>query len=119
MYLFFFSSRRRHTISKRDWSSDVCSSDLNLVGLLKRLCDSSINSSISQPYSSSLLIINPSIKCIFLGAISFFSSATICKPFNLIVFISHFSPVFYLLLTVWYFIHLVNIKYGLVSCMLI
>src|SRR5699024_11760338 len=27
-YLFFFSSRRRHTISKRDWSSDVCSSDL-------------------------------------------------------------------------------------------
>src|SRR3989440_9066714 len=26
---FFFSSRRRHTISDRDWSSDVCSSDLN------------------------------------------------------------------------------------------
>src|SRR5699024_11332352 len=25
---FFFASRRRHTISKRDWSSDVCSSDL-------------------------------------------------------------------------------------------
>src|SRR5207249_11876336 len=25
--LFFFSSRRRHTRSKRDWSSDVCSSD--------------------------------------------------------------------------------------------
>src|SRR5699024_11896488 len=23
-----FSSRRRHTMSKRDWSSDVCSSDL-------------------------------------------------------------------------------------------
>src|SRR5207249_6438149 len=29
--LFFFSSRRRHTRSKRDWSSDVCSSDLFLV----------------------------------------------------------------------------------------
>src|SRR5438067_3033803 len=28
--LFFFSSRRRHTRSKRDWSSDVCSSDLFL-----------------------------------------------------------------------------------------
>src|SRR5438067_4336952 len=28
MFLFFFSSRRRHTRSKRDWSSDVCSSDL-------------------------------------------------------------------------------------------
>src|SRR2546421_1043844 len=26
---FFFSSRRRHTISDRDWSSDVCSSDLD------------------------------------------------------------------------------------------
>src|SRR6266536_5205464 len=30
----FFSSRRRHTISTRDWSSDVCSSDLveNAIG---------------------------------------------------------------------------------------
>src|SRR5699024_7272376 len=27
---FLFSSRRRHTRSKRDWSSDVCSSDLPL-----------------------------------------------------------------------------------------
>src|SRR5207247_7081661 len=27
---FFFSSRRRHTRSTRDWSSDVCSSDLHL-----------------------------------------------------------------------------------------
>src|SRR5699024_11926432 len=26
----FFSSRRRHTRSKRDWSSDVCSSDLGV-----------------------------------------------------------------------------------------
>src|SRR5690349_9784987 len=26
---FFFSSRRRHTRSLRDWSSDVCSSDLD------------------------------------------------------------------------------------------
>src|SRR5207247_7872308 len=26
---FFFSSRRRHTRSTRDWSSDVCSSDLD------------------------------------------------------------------------------------------
>src|SRR5204862_1164120 len=27
--VFFFSSRRRHTRSLRDWSSDVCSSDLS------------------------------------------------------------------------------------------
>src|SRR2546422_10943372 len=31
---FFFSSRRRHTRCSRDWSSDVCSSDLyNMVEL--------------------------------------------------------------------------------------
>src|SRR6266576_4352162 len=29
---FFFSSRRRHTRSLRDWSSDVCSSDLRAGG---------------------------------------------------------------------------------------
>src|SRR5204862_2834088 len=28
-FFFFFSSRRRHTRSLRDWSSDVCSSDLS------------------------------------------------------------------------------------------
>src|SRR5699024_7138282 len=28
---FFFSSRRRHTRSKRDWSSDMCSSDLPVL----------------------------------------------------------------------------------------
>src|SRR5690625_5925184 len=29
--MFFFSSRRRHTSWPRDWSSDVCSSDLEWV----------------------------------------------------------------------------------------
>ena len=29
--VFFFSSRRRHTRLRRDWSSDVCSSDLHIV----------------------------------------------------------------------------------------
>src|SRR5436309_4775492 len=28
-FFFFFSSRRRHTRFSRDWSSDVCSSDLD------------------------------------------------------------------------------------------
>src|SRR5690606_39291972 len=28
LVVFFFSSRRRHTRFSRDWSSDVCSSDL-------------------------------------------------------------------------------------------
>src|SRR5207249_8615272 len=30
----FFASRRRHTRSKRDWSSDVCSSDLDHIGVI-------------------------------------------------------------------------------------
>src|SRR5690606_39621466 len=29
---FFFSSRRRHTRFSRDWSSDVCSSDVSGAG---------------------------------------------------------------------------------------
>src|SRR5690606_40559198 len=33
LYFFFFSSRRRHTRFSRDWSSDVCSSDLGVAGL--------------------------------------------------------------------------------------
>src|SRR2546430_4060245 len=31
-FIFFFSSRRRHTRFDCDWSSDVCSSDLLLLG---------------------------------------------------------------------------------------
>src|SRR2546422_11036498 len=31
-FFFFFSSRRRHTRCSRDWSSDVCSSDLVTMG---------------------------------------------------------------------------------------
>src|SRR2546422_4132451 len=39
-FCFFFSSRRRHTRCSRDWSSDVCSSDLIggfLFGAIGRL----------------------------------------------------------------------------------
>src|SRR6267154_4016757 len=35
MGVFFFSSRRRHTRWTGDWSSDVCSSDLAVQGLLE------------------------------------------------------------------------------------
>src|SRR5438128_3776736 len=42
IFFFFFSSRRRHTRCYRDWSSDVCSSDLRparsyLVAVLSEL----------------------------------------------------------------------------------
>src|SRR5256884_1214409 len=35
MFFFFFSSRRRHTRCSRDWSSDVCSSDLPIARTLR------------------------------------------------------------------------------------
>src|SRR3989454_8106574 len=33
IFFFFFSSRRRHTRLQGDWSSDVCSSDLDIEAL--------------------------------------------------------------------------------------
>src|SRR6266550_1650880 len=36
IFVFFFSSRRRHTRCSRDWSSDVCSSDLAVLQKLWR-----------------------------------------------------------------------------------
>src|SRR5206468_9564303 len=40
-FFFFFSSRRRHTRSDRDWSSDVCSSDLFFARCRTHATDSS------------------------------------------------------------------------------
>src|SRR5690625_4435123 len=45
MLFFFFSSRRRHTRWPRDWSSDVCSSDL--IGSLGAVMDVAITMSAS------------------------------------------------------------------------
>src|SRR3712207_9017038 len=42
MSFFFFSSRRRHTRYWRDWSSDVCSSDLPLAGVADRLVEAGL-----------------------------------------------------------------------------
>src|SRR5690606_40835532 len=59
---FFFSSRRRHTRFSRDWSSDVCSSDLvgtNNKILLEKLAEKIIAESknyISEKTPSSLVV---------------------------------------------------------------
>src|SRR6266516_7249101 len=37
LFCFFFSSRRRHTRSYGDWSSDVCSSDLRAEKAVDKL----------------------------------------------------------------------------------
>src|SRR5699024_11818048 len=47
-------SRRRHRISKRDWSSDVCSSDLNY---LARTVDSALDE--LMPFESAIAIDGP------------------------------------------------------------
>src|SRR5256886_5871379 len=38
MWLFFLSSRRRHTIFVCDWSTDVCSSDLSAAITVVTMC---------------------------------------------------------------------------------
>src|SRR6266496_705287 len=52
---FFFSSRRRHTRSLRDWSSDVCSSDLHggaFVVFSKRLNEQLEIAAVEGSYAS-------------------------------------------------------------------
>src|SRR5437588_2721006 len=42
MFIFFFSSRRRHTRSLCDWSSDVCSSDLEPVKMERQFIQTTV-----------------------------------------------------------------------------
>src|SRR5690606_39507814 len=52
-FFFFFSSRRRHTRFSRDWSSDVCSSDLLPPAFqesCERYADQSCVHASCQPY---------------------------------------------------------------------
>src|SRR6202041_3805138 len=49
----FFSSRRRHTRSLRDWSSDVCSSDLTNWPAVVQKKDSHTPSTVGEDYSGS------------------------------------------------------------------
>src|SRR5690554_7443367 len=44
LFFFFFSSRRRHTRCGRDWSSDVCSSDLDFTIIYNTLQKDTANS---------------------------------------------------------------------------
>src|SRR3712207_7801797 len=48
--IFFFSSRRRHTRYWRDWSSDVCSSDLSTI-----VESSSGSTAVSEAYFARML----------------------------------------------------------------
>src|SRR5690606_40946004 len=49
-FTFFFSSRRRHTRFSRDWSSDVCSSDLSGLPLsFDLILNRSLGLALSRP----------------------------------------------------------------------
>src|SRR5436309_4554922 len=50
--LFFFSSRRRHTRFSRDWSSDVCSSDLGTKRPGLRLLTVGTDCSVGKKYTA-------------------------------------------------------------------
>src|SRR2546422_11345441 len=66
---FFFSSRRRHTRCSRDWSSDVCSSDLTcnrseVYGVppeTSRECARGLSTFLSEFHSVRLEVLNGSL----------------------------------------------------------
>ena len=55
--VFFFSSRRRHTRLRRDWSSDVCSSDLGGTNpsLLEAMASNSLICARDNIFNKSIL----------------------------------------------------------------
>src|SRR5256884_2806218 len=61
-YFFFFSSRRRHTRCSRDWSSDVCSSDLETSFRDKRQPKRAIPPTPKQPSAPVLESLRPPAK---------------------------------------------------------
>src|SRR2546421_820698 len=67
-FFFFFSSRRRHTRSDRDWSSEVCSSDLCAADALV------LPSSSEETWG---LVVNEATAC---GVPSIVSHAVGCAP---------------------------------------
>src|SRR3712207_811090 len=54
--MFFFSSRRRHTRYWRDWSSDVCSSDLDQWPLFEIQCSILPQNKVRIHFSLDLII---------------------------------------------------------------
>src|SRR5690606_8593426 len=58
LFVFFFSSRRRHTRFSRDWSSDVCSSDLTVMDLITR-----------EPELTDLVLVCPAVNLVDASAL--------------------------------------------------
>src|SRR5437870_13167678 len=68
--VFFFSSRRRHTRWPRDWSSDVCSSDLWIVqGLTLFACGALADRAFRRTGSAPRSRVLPAGALLILGAV--------------------------------------------------
>src|SRR5260370_10637870 len=75
LILFFFSSRRRHTRFKCDWSSDVCSSDL--VDQVAELGSSIVPSILQTAFIaifvlSTMFVLNLRLACVLLPLMPLF-----------------------------------------------
>src|SRR6267378_5065319 len=58
-FFFFFSSRRRHTRSLRDWSSDVCSSDLSAPLRLQEAVGAEVARDFADPLGKDRRVLDP------------------------------------------------------------
>src|SRR3712207_2269590 len=77
MVYFFFSSRRRHTRYWRDWSSDVCSSDLSLAAVACAVEDDlrnrvrqqqDLRTAVAAPQASAVLLAALPLLALTLGS---------------------------------------------------
>src|SRR5438034_9275719 len=69
MWYFFFSSRRRHTRSLCDWSSDVCSSDLwvtDLADIPSKYGVSNVYADVGQLFAQTT-IADPRVSAAMMG----------------------------------------------------
>src|SRR6266508_6937024 len=73
---FFFSSRRRHTSWPRDWSSDVCSSDLDRQGCCAVTAEEGGTRAIIAAFLANLgIAIAKFVAFLFTGAASMLAEA--------------------------------------------
>src|SRR5216684_9054425 len=80
-FFFFFSSRRRHTRCSRDWSSDVCSSDL--LGSLKSLNVQNVGPDVTQVLRRmGQDLLNPPDVSGWKGGATWLNATTLFERFN-------------------------------------
>src|SRR5690606_29037579 len=91
---FFFSSRSRHTSFSRDWSSDVCSSDLRYFSIVARLF--SLFSFKPEPVYIFLFLLN-TVNYFFFALPFCFQGIACFREFG--NFLAEYTFLFFVLLT--------------------